>query len=193
MLPLLHAHAKDFHFPSAGKEDLGRLGRANVNIPGQHLQSVKCWHRFVALGITWVTGGTSVAGGPEDKHGLQRPPKPGCRGDPSLLHYTWFSPWLLQPGGAARTGVLQRSCCWNTAASQIPSATISQVDLDTTMSPSHPLQPHPGNISQTGISSESNSQVGFSTDSFHPKPGSSLQLQQFQLNPIPRPRWMPQL
>lgn len=30
---------------------------------------------------------------------------------------------LVQPGGAARTGVWQRSCCWSTAASQIPSAT----------------------------------------------------------------------
>lgn len=53
-LPLLHADAKDFHFPSAGKEDLGRLEKAIVNIPGQRLVSVKCWHCFIALSIMRV-------------------------------------------------------------------------------------------------------------------------------------------
>lgn len=172
-----------------------------MHIPSQRPESVKCWHCFVALGITQVTGGSSMAGGPEEKPKNQDPPrledqrlpKPGCRSDPFLLHYNWFSPRLLQPGGAARMGVLQRSCCWNTApASQIPSANISQVDLDTTMSPSHLLQPHPGNISPTGTSSESNSQL-VSPDSIHSKQGSSLQLQQFLVNLISRTRWMPQL
>jgi len=65
LLPWLHADAKDFHFPSAGKEDPGRLERANVSIPSQHLVSAKCWHCSVALSITRVTGGPSTARGPD--------------------------------------------------------------------------------------------------------------------------------
>jgi len=34
--------AKDFHFPSAGREDLGRLQNTNTNILSQRLVSAKC-------------------------------------------------------------------------------------------------------------------------------------------------------
>lgn len=62
LLPWLHADAKDFHFPSAGREDLGRLQSASVNIPGQRLVSAKCSPGFIALGITRLSGRSSEPG-----------------------------------------------------------------------------------------------------------------------------------
>lgn len=141
LLPPLHANAKDFHFPSAGKEDLGRLERANANIPGQRLVSAKCWHCFIALSIMRVTGGPSTARGPDlpssshtsmasEGHTVKRR---GISHRPDLVTEV-VHPRSTTRGSASgffsQVVCPRPVCCrglaaWSTAASQISSATIS--------------------------------------------------------------------
>lgn len=143
-----------------------------MNNPGQCLESVKCWHCSVALRINRVTSGTSVARGPEDKPKEQGPsrledqrlPKPGCRGDPSCSTTPgsahWFFSQVGQPG---------RVCCRGLAAGIQLLPKSPQPHLPGGPRHHH-VPPHNSYSPIPGTSPKS----GFSTGSFHSKPGSSL-------------------